>query len=203
MTMSDQEQGSPVGRGARRKPAKPLDEARLRDLALSYVARFATTGTRLERYLKRKLRERGWDGEGEPDLPALAARFAELGYIDDAVWAGAKSGDLLRRGFGARRIGQALSEAGVDEATRAAVAPGRWEQRQAAVDLARRKRFGAFSREPAGAADPARRQKQLAAMVRAGHGFEIARRVIDAAGEAELESWVDEARYELGHEEQE
>lgn len=203
MTMSGHDQESQGSRGARRKPVKPLDEARLRDLALSYVARFATTGTRLERYLKRKLRERGWDGEGEPDLTALAARFAELGYIDDAVWAGAKSGDLLRRGYGARRIGQALSEAGVDEATRAAVAPGRSEQRQAAVDLARRKRFGAFSRDGAGRDDPARRQKQLAAMARAGHGFEVARCVIDAASEAELESWVDEARYEPGHEEQE
>lgn len=200
MTMSGHDQESRGGRGAQRKPAKPLDEARLRDLALSYVARFATTGTRLERYLARKLRERGWDGEGEPDLPALAARFAELGYIDDAVWAGAKSNDLLRRGYGARRIGQALGEAGVGETIRAALAPHDSAQRQAAVDLARRKRFGPFSREPA---DPARRQKQLAAMIRAGHGFDLARRVLDAATEAELDSWVEEARSAVEHEEQE
>ena len=207
MTMSGHDQESRSSRGAKRTPPRPLDEARLHDLALSYVARFATTGTRLERYLARKLRERGWDGEEQPDLPALAARFADLGYIDDQVWASAKSNDLLRRGYGARRIGQALGEAGVGEHIRAALAPGRSVQRQAAVDLARRKRFGPFSREQEGRTDPARREKQLAALIRAGHGFDLARRVMDASSEAELDSWVDEARdepaYERGHEEQE
>lgn len=202
MTMSGQDQGSQ----RQRRPARPLDRVRLNDLALAYVARFATTAARLERYLARKLRERGWEGEGEPDLNALTARFAELGYIDDAAWASAKGGDLLRRGYGARRIGQALSEAGVAEPIRAALAPGVAAQRQAAVDLARRKRFGPFSRDPAPApalgpapadrGDPARRDKQLAALVRAGHGFDIARRVVEAATAAELDEWVDDARQE-------
>src|SRR5690606_22662366 len=46
-------------KAARRAP-KPLDAARLDELALTYVARFATSAAKLERYLKRKLRERGW-----------------------------------------------------------------------------------------------------------------------------------------------
>ncbi len=41
-----------------RKPS-PLTATRLQDLALSYVARFATTRAKLEAYLVRKLRERG------------------------------------------------------------------------------------------------------------------------------------------------
>jgi regulatory protein len=48
---ADRQAGSKV----RRQP-KPLDPARLDELALTYVARFATSAAKLERYLKRKLR---------------------------------------------------------------------------------------------------------------------------------------------------
>lgn len=191
--MSGEEQVRDHCARRRERVVRPLDEARLKDLALAYVARFSTTGTRLERYLSRKLRERGWAGEGEPDLDALIRRMVELGYIDDAVWAGAKSNDLLRRGYGRRRIGQALGEAGVAEPIRARLAPSLAAQRQAACDLARRKRFGPFDRNPP---DPARREKQLAAMIRAGHGFDLARAVLDAADEQALEQWVLEAEQE-------
>src|SRR5688572_29571283 len=108
---------------ARREP-KPLDAARLDELALTYVARFATSAAKLERYLKRKLRERGWDGEREPDLPALVGRYVELGYVDDETFARAKTGSLLRRGYGARRVREALGAAGIDEAIREEVRPG-------------------------------------------------------------------------------
>lgn len=47
---------------------KPLDSVRLEELALAYVARFATSAAKLEDYLRRKLRERGWDGEGDPPV---------------------------------------------------------------------------------------------------------------------------------------
>ena len=191
--MSEEEQPRGRGSGRRARVARPLDQVRLKDLALAYVARFATTAARLERYLARKLRERGWEGDGEPDIAALVTRLCELGYIDDAVWAGAKSNDLLRRGFGRRRIGQALGEAGVAESIRHDLAPGLAAQRRAACELARRKRFGPFDRTRP---DPARREKQLAAMVRAGHGFDMARRVLDAPDEPTLEQWVLEAEEE-------
>lgn len=173
-----------------KRPPKPLDETRLRDLALAYVARFATSGGKLETYLKRKLRERGWDGDGEPDIAALVTRYAELGYVDDAAYARAKSGDLLRRGYGPRRVSQALGQAGIDEDVRASVAASAHEARAAALQLARKRRFGPFASEPA---DRALREKQLAAMIRAGHGFDIARAVLEAASEDEAEAWVSEA----------
>lgn len=173
-----------------KRPPKPLDEARLRDLALAYVARFATSRGKLAAYLRRKLRELGWDGEGEPDIAALVARYAELGYVDDAAYARAKSGDLLRRGYGPRRVTQALGQAGIDEDLRAAVSASQHEARAAALQLARKRRFGPFAADPP---DPATREKQLAAMLRAGHGFEVARAVLGAATEDEAEAWVSEA----------
>ena len=119
-------------REKRRKPARPLDEATLRDLAMSYVARFATTGAKLERYLARKLRERGVveDDTGrswEPDVGALVASFVEAGYVDDEAYARARSRDLSARGYGARRVDQALYAAGVAQDVRETHAPGEAE----------------------------------------------------------------------------
>ena len=93
-------------------------------MALAYVARFSTSAAKFERYLVRKLREKGWDGEGEPPVAATVARYVELGYVDDEGYARMKSGSLLRRGYGPRRVRQALGEAGIDEAIREDVRPG-------------------------------------------------------------------------------
>ncbi|MGV2497138.1 regulatory protein RecX [Pelagerythrobacter aerophilus] len=174
----------------RRRPPKPLDEARLEELALAYVARFATTAAKLEGYLARKLRERGWEGERPADPAGIAARFAELGYIDDEAYARARAGGLLRSGYGARRIDQALRGAGIDEDLRAGAQPGERARREAALTLARKRRFGPFGGE---VPERDRREKQLAAMIRAGHGFDDARAVMDAKDVAEAEQWVADA----------
>jgi regulatory protein len=176
-------------RRAERRLPRPLDGERLRELAVAYVARFATTGAKLERYLARKLRERGWDGEGEPDVAGLAARLSELGYIDDGAYAQAKTGSLLRRGYGPRRIAQALTEAGVAQEVRKDLASGEGAARRAALALARKRRFGPFGAAPP---DRAVREKQLAAMLRAGHTLDSAREMVDAKSEQAAERWAAE-----------
>lgn len=183
------DEGSP-GKHRKRLP-KPLNPARFEEMALSYVARFSTSKVKFERYLARKLRERGWEGEGDPPIAATVERYVALGYIDDEAYARMKSGSLLRRGYGARRVRQALGEAGIAEEVREEVAPGEAEQREAALTHARRRRFGPFGAE---LPDQARREKQLAAMVRAGHGFAAARALVDAASVAAAEEWAGKAR---------
>lgn len=181
--------------GRERRPPRPLDPARLEEMALAYVARFSTTGAKLEAYLARKLRERGWEADVPADPAAIAALFAERGYIDDEAYARAKSGSLLRRGYGARRVRQALGAAGVAEEVQQEVAAGEGERRRAALALARKRRFGPF-----GPTRPDRdlRQKQLAAMLRAGHDLDFAVRMVDAASEAEAESWAERSEEDLG-----
>ena len=172
-----------------KRPKKPLDAARLEELALAYVARFATSAAKLERYLQRKLRERGWDGEDEPDLSALVNRYVERGYVDDEVYARAKAGDLLRRGYGGRRVKQALGQAGIGEGVAESVAPDETTARHAVLRMAQKRRFGPFAIEP-----PEREvlEKQLAALIRAGHSFEMARKVLFASDIEEAEDWAAE-----------
>lgn len=174
----------PSQRKREKRPPKPLDEQSLRDLALHYLGRFATTKARLVQYLQRKLRERGWEGDDPPDCHAIADRCAELGYVNDAVFAEMKGGALLRRGFGPRRVEQALVAAGVGEADRVPLRDaGRDQAASAAIAFARRKRIGPFADQ---GADPDRRRKQLQAFIRAGHDFALARQLVFADSMEEI-----------------
>ncbi|HEX8388842.1 MAG TPA: RecX family transcriptional regulator, partial [Sphingomonas sp.] len=60
-----------------REPAPPLDRDAMERLALRYVERYATTRGRLADFLRRKIRERGWQGP-PADPVALAEKMAEL-----------------------------------------------------------------------------------------------------------------------------
>lgn len=161
-----------------RKARPPLDQGRLERLALHYAGRYATTRAKLAAYLVRKIGERGWAGERDPAVDDLVERFATLGYVDDAGFAASRSASLQRRGYGARRIDQALKAAGIGEADGA-------EAREAAVQgglaaalrFAERKRIGPFAQAPL---ERPERERAFAAMIRAGHSFDTARRVLDA-----------------------
>lgn len=186
-------------RGAKKR--RPLDETSLKDLALAYVARFSTTGAKLEGYLARKLRERGVaeDEEGrvrELDVTGLVDRLIELGYVDDDAYARAKSRDLTARGYGARRVEQALWAAGVEEQVREDHAPSEAESRRAAILLAKKRRFGPFGAFPEDEPNEARlkrREKQVAAMLRAGHQYSHVGFILDAASVRDVEDWLEEA----------
>jgi len=163
---------------------KPLDAASLERLALHYVERFATTRGRLSEYLRRKLRERGWaDGaSAAPDPDALAQRLADLGYIDDRGFAEARAASMQRRGLGARRVAGAFRADGIEDSDADAVAPAIADRGvDAALAYARRKRLGPYGDpDRVQGDDRAVRQKQLAAMIRAGHSFELARKILAA-----------------------
>lgn len=192
--------------GRRRRAPKPLDQRALNDLALSYVARFATSSGKLEAYLRRKIRERGTqlgaqseedldEGGGQNegarlDVSAVVARMVELRYVDDEAYARSKAGGLLRRGYGGRRVEQALRADGIEDQLRSDVAPKEKEARLAAFALAEKRRFGPFGSEPV---DRAKQEKQIAAMIRAGHGFDSARALISAQTIEQAEEWLAQA----------
>jgi regulatory protein len=166
-----------------RKPKKPLTAESLNWFALRYVERYATTREKLRQYLKGKLYERGWAGEGEARIDALVERFAELGYVDDRSYGESKARSLERRGYGARRVDQALMAAGIEPEMREEIRE-EVDEVEAAIAYAKRKRIGPFAGERPG---PEARQKQFAAMVRAGHSFELAKAVLDAESEDDID----------------
>jgi len=89
-----------------------------------------------------------------------------------------------------RRIAQALGEAGIAEAIRAELRPGEAAERAAVLALARKRRFGPFGSAPL---DRPAREKQLAALLRAGHRLDSAREIVDASSAEAAEQWAAEA----------
>ena len=169
-----------------KRTVPPLDNRRLRDLALHYVGRYATTKSKLSNYLARKIRERGWaDGEPRPDLDDMMQDFAKLGYVDDAAYAEARARSFARRGYGQRRLEKDLYAAGIEEDdsqnARAETAALTFESAHA---FAKRKHIGPYANT---LAEPQKRQKQLAAFIRAGHDFDLARRFVEAEPGSEIE----------------
>ncbi|UYY59576.1 regulatory protein RecX [Sphingomonas sp. S2-65] len=170
----------------RAKPP-PLDHPSLERLALRYVERFATTRARLADYLRRKLRERGWGEDGPPRPDEIADRMAELGYVNDRLFAEAKAGAMARRGLGSRRVGEALRHSGIVGEDAEHVAPiVEADAVPSALAFARRKRIGPFATTQA---ERPLREKQLGAMLRAGHRLDLSRTIVGMAPGEDVE-WM-------------
>jgi regulatory protein len=161
-----------------RRPPPQLDAAALDRMALRYVERFATTRARLVSYLVRKIRERGWQGDAA-DPAALADKLVGLGYIDDRAFGEARASAMARRGLGKRRVAGVFHQVGIGSEDAEALAPA-IEARalDAALTFARKRRIGPFASV---APDRPQREKQIAAMIRGGHDFTLARRIASMA----------------------
>jgi regulatory protein len=158
-----------------RKPS--LDRAKLHALALTYVGRYATTRAKLLRYLRRKVDGAEWTDDCAADIEAIASKMVASGFVDDQSFAEMRVTGLSRRGFGERRVRQALWQAGVKpEDTEIALSHVSETPWDVALRFAQRKRFGPYAHKPTSREE---RQKQVAAFCRAGHDFSIACKILD------------------------
>lgn len=172
---------------------KALTASRLDELALAYVARFATSRAKLMRYLARKVRESDW-ADADDAMTAcerIAERMERLRFLDDRQYAAMRGAAMTRRGLGVRRVKAQLFADGiaVDDAAEAVEAAAATSL-AVAVAFARRRRFGPFAAHPVD--DPAVRERQVGAFARAGHAPALARRILsvppgDAAALAALD----------------
>ena len=163
----------------------------LENSALYYLQRFATSAENLRRVLLRKVNRsahyHGTDAdEGRAHVDGLIERFLKSGLLDDGVFAQARAASLHRRGNSARMIRAKLWRKGVaDEDIDAALealgkdvgGDGGDADLRAAVNFARRRRLGPYF---TGKESQDTREKQLAALARAGFSYDVARRVIEA-----------------------
>jgi len=172
----------PARRAPRRITADYLQRA-----ALYYLERYSAPAAQLRRVLSRKVVLSCRYHEQEPAafgtmLDDVVARCVASGLVDDQRFAEARAATLRRRGRSSRAVAASLAAKGVasDLAARAGHCNDE-DELAAARKTARRKRLGPWSRgDRAG-----RRQKDLAALVRAGFTMAVARAVIDGAGDDE------------------
>lgn len=175
---------------------RPLGAARLDELALAYVARFATSRAKLTRYLSRKIRESEWsdDLDAMTACAAVADRMERLQFLDDRQYATMRGAAMTRRGLGVRRVKAQLYVDGIDAADSGeAIEAAEEAALTAAVGFARRRRFGPFGIRPVD--DPKLRERQVAAFLRAGHSLTLTRRIlaVPPGDEAALAALDDEA----------
>ncbi|MER2268162.1 RecX family transcriptional regulator, partial [Methylobacterium oxalidis] len=180
----------PQNRDAR--PAPPVTAAWLERAALHYLERYSASTEMLRRTLRRRVEKRARArGEAAEDFAPLVeetvARAVRAGLVDDARFTTARLATLRRRGASARGAAAKLAAKGVPrdtiaaamEAEREAAPEGEPEvvEAEAAAAYARRRRLGPYRRPDARAAH---RDRDLAALARAGFPYDLARRTVDA-----------------------
>lgn len=141
---------------------------------MAYVARYQTSSGKLAVYMRRKLNERGWEGAEDPPVGEIVDRFVALGYVDDQNYATARAAALAGRGYGPRRVADALRAAGVDQSRISGAHQNEDEARRIAHIYAKRRRIGPYSTKEA-SRDQIR--KWITAMINAGHAYPLAREI--------------------------
>jgi regulatory protein len=185
----DGPKGGQRGRAvAGRKRPRKVSARSLENSALFYLQRYAVTVSQLRRVLVRRvdrsLRLHGGErAEALGWVETLVERLVRSGLVDDPAYAALKAQSLRASGRSARVIAQKLRSKGVaadivEEKLAEAVAGV--SEEEAARIWARKKRLGPFRRDAHERQE--RRQRDLAALARAGFSFSTARKVID--GEA-------------------
>lgn len=176
-----------------RTPRKVTPQS-LENAALHYLGRFASSSENLRRVLMRRVERsvRLHDSdrdEGRAAVDRIVARFQASGLVDDRAYAEGRTIALHRRGVPARGIRARLAEKGVASGHIEAALAGLAETGDntdfaAAVNLARRRRLGPY-RSSSARTDT--REKDLAALARAGFSYDVARRIVEAETTDELE----------------
>lgn len=172
-----------------RKIPKKITETYLHNSGLYYLQRFAASSGHFHAVMKRKI-DRSCRHHPDQDravcmalLEQMIVKFQSLGLLDDETYTRAAVASLRRRGLSERAILTRMQAKNVPaENVRAAIRHYNSEnslkdedsEMQAALKLARKKRFGPYAGEK-----PYDRNKALAAFARAGFSFEIARKILD------------------------
>ncbi|MEO9529530.1 regulatory protein RecX [Roseibium sp.] len=162
---------------------KPPTADRLNRSALHYLERYSSSAANLRKVLERKVLKACNHLDLDPTdyadiIDAAIENFVRNGLVDDKAYAETKVSGLRRRGGSKRKIEAHLTAKGVDRDIIASVlGDDDHSEEETGHIFARRRRLGPYR---TGADRTARRDKDLAAMCRAGFAFETARRVIDA-----------------------
>lgn len=168
--------------------------------ANNYMQRYIATETQLRRVLMRRL-QKNWRKRGEKvteeerqrglDLvTAQIEKIREAGRIQDEKVALMWTEHYVNRGKSTPFIRQKLREKGVGAEIITQSIQKIHDQMadpalESAITYARKRRFGAYRRTSEQQAE--RKEKDMAAMIRAGHRYDVVRQVLDCSTIAEIE----------------
>ncbi|MDX1580812.1 MAG: regulatory protein RecX, partial [Alphaproteobacteria bacterium] len=188
------------GSSQQERQPKLASEAYLERAALHYLGRYSASIAHFREVLRRKIKRRRLPEGVSPEeaegwIEKLVVSYVDLGILDDRAFAEMRAGSLFRRGKGARAIAFDLKSKGLaEEDIQAAIEELNDEsadpELEAAIGFARRRRLGPFARVPHKDADDPRKsyERALAAFGRSGFSLSMARTVLDAESEDDLES---------------
>lgn len=191
--MSENANNPQAAKQRRPKIPKKITESYLRNVALWYMERYASSVANLRRVLMRRVRESAAYHETDPAegaalVEALIQRYAEAGILNDKLFAESRARSLVQRGGSARMVRLKLAEKGVggDDIAAAleSVAEEGMGDFEAAARYVRRRRIGPY-RPPE--KREANRDRDVAALARQGFSFDIASKVVDAESAEALE----------------
>lgn len=188
----------------RRTPAPPALSFQLfYDAAIRYLQRFSSSSEHLRQILHDKARR--WLPSPDPDtasqinawIDEVLLRLQDARYLNDRDYARLQAESLHQRGSSTLAIRGKLAQKGlpsalIQEALDSLQAFHQPDEDDPSTDLlaacilARKKKLGPFRRSPEDR--EARRDRDLAALQRAGFSFKIARLVVDASDIDELPS---------------
>jgi regulatory protein len=181
-------------RRKRRGPRK-VSRKNLENAALHYLQRFSTSSENLRRVLMRRVWRSAHhhdtdSDEGEIWVDEVVAKMLARGFVNDRLFAEGRVRSLLARGVPLRGIRLQLRDKGVeaeiiDEVLRVVEDDDGDVDFAAAIALAKRRRLGPYSLRDD---RDERREKDMAALARAGFDYDVVRRVIDAETPEALEA---------------
>jgi len=181
------------------KPTPPVTAAYLERVALHYLERYSASVAMLRRTLQRRVEKRCRLRDEDPSvhaeaIEAVVARAVSAGLVDDARFTAGRMAALRRRGTSARALSAKLAAKGVSRdlvadamaAERdAAEAEGTDTEEAAAAAYAKRRRLGPWRRPDT---REVHRDRDLAALARAGFPYGLARRIVEMETEDESEA---------------
>lgn len=181
--------------------SSPPSAPELREAALTYIARYASTEASVRRVLMRRVEK--WRSQ-QPEtaaeiIPEIRSRVEEVikalvkaGLVDDLAFAVARGNSLRREGRSGRAARMKLLTKGVSAALIGEALPDDPEaELAAAVMTARRRRLGAFGQPETG--EPRDLSRDLAKLLRAGFSLSVAQRAL-AMDPEDADTLIREAR---------
>ena len=173
-----------------KKPPKKITEKYLYNSGLAYLQRFPTSTPHFRRIMGRKI-DRSCNYHKDQNredcatlLDGAVGTFTRMGLLNDEAYLQGMVNSLRRRGLSRQAILFKLQQKGLTGTDVAAALAAQDEENTevsadmaAGLRLARRKRLGPFRKVEAD------RNKELAAMARAGFDFETAQKILSLSPE--------------------